>query len=960
MVITYVDITERKQAEEYTGHLASFPQLNPSPVIEVDSSGSVLFFNPATRTLLESLGFEKGDVTPFLPADLGNILSDWDRRSESVASREIAIADRVFAETIFLAPQFDTARIYARDITERRRFEEELEAAALFLRLVNESKTKTEMIGSAVAFFQRQSGCEAVGIRLREEEDYPYYEVRGFPVEFVQAENSLCTRDDAGKAIVDSRGYPVMECMCGNVIQGRFDPSKPFFSPKGSFWTNNTTELLATSNEADRQSRTRNRCNGEGYESVALIALHVGSERLGLIQLNDRRKGRFSAGLIALWERLAGYLAIGVARFQAEEGLKKAHDELEKRVEERTEDIRRQADLLDLAYDAVIVRDMGGKIVYWNSGADDTYGWTREDAVGNVIQSLLRTEFPLPLEEIVKTASREGRWEGELRQTRKDGRQIVVLSRWALRKDRTGAPEAIMEVNRDITERKHAEDLLRMAGAYNRSLIEASPDPLVTIDRQGKISDVNTATEHVTGYTRETLIGTDFFDYFTDPEKAREGYKQAFEEGLVRDYELEIRHRDGDVTPVLYNASVYRDATGDVGGVFAAARDMTEQRRLEDHLRQVHKMEAIGTLAGGIAHDFNNILAAILGYTEMALEDVQDRPQVENSLQRVLKSAMRARDLVKQILTFSRKTEQTRNPISLSPVIRDTVQLLRASIPATIEILFKDTAVSDTVFASAVEVEQILMNLSTNAAFAMQISGGTLSVSLSDVDFGPDTSSGETDGSPAEYVQLTVTDTGTGMAPEVMKRVFEPFFTTKGVGQGTGMGLAIVYGIVKDLNGTITVESQIGVGTTFRVLLPKTVDPVKREVEGTARAAGGSERILFIDDEEMLVEWGRAVLERLGYEVTASMGSAEALSVFSADVTRFDLVITDQTMPGMTGVDLAGEILRLRPDMPIILCTGHSEIVSPEEAHAAGIREFLMKPVARQEMARAIRRALGK
>ena len=344
--------------------------------------------------------------------------------------------------------------------------------------------------------------------------------------------------------------------------------------------------------------------------------------------------------------------------------------------------------------------------------------------------------------------------------------------------------------------------------------------------------------------------------------------------------------------------------------------EMSERERLEDQLRQSQKMEAIGTLAGGIAHDFNNMLAAILGFTEMALEDLPDRPDVQRNLQNVLRASMRARDLVKQILAFSRKTGHERNPLSLLPLIKETVQLLRASIPTTIEIKFTATATSDTVLAAPVEIQQILMNLATNASLAMQEKGGTLEISLTDIDFEPDSPVFGADVSPGEYVQLVVKDTGIGMGPDVMKRVFEPFFTTREVGKGTGMGLAVVYGIVKDLQGTITVESEPGVGSTFSVLLPKVKTDAQAEAVKPVEIPGGNERILFVDDEEMLVEWGRATLERLGYKVTAMTDSREALKTFSIDPSLFDLVITDHAMPQMAGAQLAKELLERKRRHP--------------------------------------------
>lgn len=264
--------------------------------------------------------------------------------------------------------------------------------------------------------------------------------------------------------------------------------------------------------------------------------------------------------------------------------LGQARDELEARVQERTDELRRQAELLELAHDAIIVRDTGGKIIFWSSGAEGTYGWTKDEAIGRSAHHLLRTEFPLPLEEIMAIAERKGRWEGELVHVGKDSRKIVVLSRWALRQDEMGGSPQILEINRDITKRKKAEEALRIAGAYNRSLIEASLDPLLTINPDGKITDVNLATEKVTGYAREELIGTDFSRYFTNPQKAKDGYRRVFNEGSVQDYPLDILHRDGHNTPVLYNAALYRDDAGDVIGAFAAARDITERKHAERQL----------------------------------------------------------------------------------------------------------------------------------------------------------------------------------------------------------------------------------------------------------------------------------------------------------------------------------------------------------------------------------------
>jgi PAS domain S-box-containing protein len=386
--------------------------------------------------------------------------------------------------------------------------------------------------------------------------------------------------------------------------------------------------------------------------------------------------------------------------------------------------------------------------------------------------------------------------------------------------------------------------------------------------------------------------------------------------------------------------------------------EVEERRKTEAQLLHSQKMEAMGTLAGGIAHDFNNILAAIIGFSEMVEEDLPPESPSIPRIQRVLSAASRGRELVRQILAFSRKTEIARTPLSLLSLVQETVQLLRASLPTTIEIQLSTKAARDTVLASPTELQQILMNLATNASFAMMETGGILGISITNVDFEPDSPIFDADIEPGQYVQLVVTDTGSGMAPDVMKRIFEPFFTTREVGEGTGLGLAVVYGIVKSLHGTITVESELGVGSVFRVFLPKVATEAQPESAKTVEIPKGKERVLFIDDEELLVEWGQALLERLGYEVTALTDSAEAFDIFSSDPSRFDLVIADQTMPHMTGLNLARELLKIRPNIPIILCTGHSDAVTPHTLKEAGVREFMMKPLAKRELSQAVRRVL--
>jgi len=388
-------------------------------------------------------------------------------------------------------------------------------------------------------------------------------------------------------------------------------------------------------------------------------------------------------------------------------------------------------------------------------------------------------------------------------------------------------------------------------------------------------------------------------------------------------------------------------------------REMAERQRLTEELRQVQKMEAVGRLAGGVAHDFNNILAVIIGYTELATQTMPAASPAWHQLQEVLRAGQRAKALVQQILTFSRRTAQVHTPVQLPPLVEEALALLRASLPSSIEIRQHLDPAVGAVRADPTQLHQVLINLGANAADAMRQTGGVLEVRLEAVEVEPALAAQHPALHLGPYVRLTVRDTGQGMPPYVVERIYDPFFTTKAAGEGIGIGLSVVHGIVINHGGTITVESQVGQGTTFTIYLPCIPWNMADEVQTDETIPRGQGRLLFIDDEPALARLGYNVLTQLGYDVTTCTSSAEALAAFQAAPHHFDLVITDYTMPQMTGDVLTRALRRLRVDIPIILQTGFSHTIDAEQAAALGIDAFLLKPWTVRELARTIAQALA-
>jgi PAS domain S-box-containing protein len=526
---------------------------------------------------------------------------------------------------------------------------------------------------------------------------------------------------------------------------------------------------------------------------------------------------------------------------------------------------------------------------------------------------------------------------------------------------------ANQELEQEVAERKKAEEALTESEARYRLVVENAHEGILIIQEGGVVFH-NQRLTRITGLPKTELDSKPFIELvLADYRETVLGRHQKIMAGrrVPDTYIIRVKGQNGEARWVQITEKLIQ--WQDSPGILCFLLDITdlklaeiEKEKFEEQLRQTQKMEAIGTLAGGIAHDFNNILVAIMGYTELALANPDDQELRQQNLEQVLQASERAKNLVKQILSFSRRTEQERKPLQLGLIINEALKLLRASIPKTIEIKEDIETGSDTVLGDPNQIHQLLVNLCTNAAYAMRDQGGVLEVGLSRVELDEKASADYLEIGPGRYHRLRVRDTGQGMDQDTLKRIFEPFFTTKDQGEGTGMGLAVVHGIVKSHGGAITVTSQPGQGSSFEIFLPL----LEKETSGLKPEAWtpvptGNEHILFVDDELFIVDIYQQILTNLGYKVTVRTSPIEALEVFRADPQAFDIVLTDQTMPKMTGTEMAKQMFEIRPDLPMILCTGFSDPSMAERAQKLGIKKMAMKPLVIKEVANIIREALA-
>ena len=617
----------------------------------------------------------------------------------------------------------------------------------------------------------------------------------------------------------------------------------------------------------------------------------------------------------------------------------------------------------DISFILINISELPVRIIEFSPGAELLFGYRRDEILNESIDKLHAPEDMQKLSEIFARL-RQGKrgFDGETMLIRSTGDSFPAFVSYTPIQSSFNGPVAL-GVAVDITARRDAQEKLRESEEKFRSLFNDALDMIHIINPSGNIVDANPIELQSLGYTREEFIGKPLSDIIHPDykEHSQNALGQVLRGSTVKNHETALITKSADHIDVEVNA-VPLIEDGEVIYARAIIRDITERKTLENRLRQAQKMEAIGTLSGGIAHDFNNILAPILGFAEMALESIPAGSQPANDIREVVKAAIRAKELVKQILSFSRQTEHELQPLRIQLVIKEALKLLRATIPATIEIRQDIKMECNPILADPTQIHQLIMNLCTNAYHAMRETGGVLGVSLTPIELDSEDLHTKINLHPGKYVQLEVSDTGHGMTQSVKERIFEPYFTTKGKGEGTGLGLSVVHAIIKSLNGDITVYSELGKGTSFRVYFPAIEQEAKKltDKETNGPLPTGHERIMVVDDDEIIVQMEQQMLRSLGYEVTAFTDSEQSLKSLQSRPNDFDLIITDMTMPGITGDILAKQVLKIRPDLPIILCTGFSELITEDKAKAIGIKEFIMKPIIKRTFAETVRKVLDK
>jgi len=868
------------------------------------------------------------------------------RKDGSVYDIEVSVQYRPIKGGQFVA--------FLHDITERKFKENAHQQAGHLLQLANTHRDLHECMSVLTASLQSWSGCEAVGIRLRAGEDFPYFETCGFPTAFVQAENRLCACGPDGNILRDEVGNPVLECMCGNVLSGRFDPTKPYFTPRGSFWSNNTTALIAGTTEADRQARTRNRCNSEGYESVALIPMHAGDKIIGLMQFNDHRQNRFTPAIINIFEGMADNVALTLVRRQVEDELQKSENHF------RT--------LVNTIPDPIWLKDADGVYLSCNATFECLFGANEAEIIGKTDYDFVDKDLADFFRNHDRAAMLAGRPSSneEWLTFADDGHRALVYTTKTPMYDSEGELIGVLGVGRDITELKRAEEAVWESENRLRYALEGTNDGLWDVQLKSGRLYLSPRGCEILGYREDEI--KDVIEVWTDPIHPDDLQNtvdqfQAHIEGRAAIFEVEqrLRTKSGDWKWILARGKVVeRDPDGVPLRITGTHSDISEKKILESQLYQAQKMESVGSLAGGVAHDFNNKLGVILGHTYLALT-ASDPIQRHESLEEIRKAAEQSADLTRQLLTFARKQTIAPKVMDLNETVASMLKMLQRLIGEDIHLKYQPASNLWLLKFDPSQIDQILANLCVNARDAIA-DCGKITIETGNCVIDEDYCSHHTGSVPGEYVRLVVSDNGCGMSKETLDRIFEPFFTTKDVGKGTGLGLATVYGIVKQNDGFINVYSEPGLGTTFSIYLHRhmgTPEQSRREVV-TMPTPRGLETILLVEDELSILNMATMILSRQGYSVLQANSAVEAICQAKEHIGEIGLLITDVIMPEMNGRDLAIKLQSMFPQLKCLFMSGYTaDIISQHGVLDEGVH-FIQKPFSLPDLATMVRKILDR
>lgn len=961
LITTIIDITDRKQVEdalrisEEKWH--SLFTILPVGVSILDMNQSIISVNTALEKILDIPAdrllngdyklrqYIKSDNTSMTSDELPSTLAL--KKHQTTKCVEIGVVkedNSVIWTEVSAAPlPFSDAAcvVVTSDITERKQNEYRQQLTTKILSIVNENTTMSDAISRILTAIKHETGFDAVGLRLQKGEDFPYYNQYGFTEDFLLTENTLTVSDSNAMLCRDENGNISLECTCGLVISGQADLTSPPFTPGGSFWTNDSSPFLDTPPDQEQRFNPRNRCIHEGFLSVALIPIRINQRIVGLLQMNDRRKDRFTLDLINYFEDICGRIGLALMQMQIEKDLRESKEHLTR------------AELLGEFGSWEF--DLNTKIVTTSEGAKHIYCLPDDKITLDIIQKAPLPEYRSMLDDALNKLVTENKpYDVEFKIKRgTEGAIVDIHSIASYNKERN----TIFGIIHNVTERKQMEVALRDSEERHLSMISNISDVIAIMDTNGIITYTSPNIQKLFGWKPEELVRTSGWDTIhpDDLQRIKNGYPALFgTNNTPRTMEYRYKCKDGSYKWIELTAVDMTDNPS-INGVLMNYHDITERKqveeeklRLEQQLQQTAKLESLGVLAGGIAHDFNNLLMGMLGYAELSLTELTPYSPARGSIKEIITGAHRAAELCRQMLAYSGKASFASEQLNLGTVIHEMIHLLKTSISKKVHLNLQVEHDLSPITADPSQIRQIVMNLIINASEAIGEENGVISIWIGTIYCDDEylrTTELLNELKPGKYVQMEISDTGCGMDAATLERMFEPFFTTKFTGRG--LGLAAVLGIVRAQNGALKVTSQPGKGTTFIILFPAVnIKESKPQLitDKTEDNWQGSGTILLADDEEIIRSIGTRLLKRLGFNVLTASDGYEAVAAYRDHGTEIDLVMLDMTMPNMDGTETFKELRNLNPNVRVLMSSGYSKEDIGTRFVGNGLVGFLQKP----------------